>query len=56
MGTIGLVKILKNKKTGKFHCPYCLRKLKEKRAVSEKVLFCKTCKKYMAYPETQENK
>ena len=46
-----LVKILKNKKTGNFHCPFCLKKLKTiKIENKEKVLYCKKCKKYLAYP------
>jgi len=42
-----LVRILKNKKTGEYKCPYCLKPLKIKDNVC---LYCKKCKKYMPLP------
>ncbi len=49
---IELYKILKNKKTGKYHCPICVKKLKHIKKVD--VLYCKKCEKYYALPKVQE--
>lgn len=49
-----IVKILKNKKTGNYHCPFCFKKLKEIKKPS--ALECKTCKKYYGNPEKMKNK
>ncbi len=47
-----LVRILINKKTGNYHCPRCVKKLKKTRTY--KTLYCNKCKMYYAEPE--ENK
>ena len=51
-----LVRILKNKKTGKYHCPKCLKKCKvrEIKDSKEKVLDCKKCKMFYAYPREED--
>lgn len=40
-----LYEMPKNKKTGKIHCPKCLRELKSK----DLVLYCKKCKMYYLF-------
>ncbi len=51
-----LIKILRNKKTGNFHCPSCIKKCKViKITEDQKGLYCKKCKKYYAYPESKLN-
>jgi len=47
----GIVQLLKHKKTGRIHCPLCLKETK----VLEKVYYCKKCKKYYA-KEQEKNK
>ena len=50
-----LVKILKHKKTGKLHCPFCAKEVKEVRITeNQKCLYCKKCKKYYAHPKLRE--
>ena len=39
-----VVRILKDKKTGKYHCLFCFKKLKETK--NPFCLECKKCKKY----------
>ena len=54
---IELLKILKNKKTGKLHCPFCLKECKVVVIIkSEECLYCKKCKKYYAYPKFKDAK
>ena len=37
-----IVMLLKSKKTGRFHCPFCIKELKDKGICWE----CEKCKKY----------
>jgi hypothetical protein len=47
-----LIRILKHKKKGTFHCPYCIKKLKEIELPGSKdrVLYCRKCKLFYPYP------
>ena len=45
-----LVRLLKHKKTGNYHCPECLKKVKKVKEVY-RTLYCKKCKMYYAEPE-----
>lgn len=46
---IELYRILKNKKTGKLHCPICWKILKK--ASIDSALECNKCEKYYANPD-----
>ncbi len=52
---IKLVRILKSKKTGNYHCPECLKKVKKIKKVY-RTLYCNKCKMYYAEPEEDKLK